>query len=69
MGQEHRSHGAHEHQHEPPFEEQIAEWCKTNMAAYKAPRQIRFVDALPKTATGKVLKRILRDQAAALQGK
>ena len=47
-------------------EEQIAEWCKTNMAAYKAPRQIRFVDALPKTATGKVLKRILRDQAAAL---
>ena len=50
-------------------EEQIAEWCKTNMAAYKAPRQICFVDALPKTATGKVLKRILRDQAAALQGK
>ena len=50
-------------------EEQIAEWCRTNMAAYKAPRQIRFLEALPKTATGKVLKRILRDQAAALKGK
>jgi len=50
-------------------EEQIAEWCKANMSAYKAPRHVRFVDALPKTATGKVLKRILRDQAAALKGK
>jgi long-chain acyl-CoA synthetase len=50
-------------------EEQIAEWCKANMSAYKAPRNVRFVDALPKTATGKVLKRILRDQAAALKGK
>jgi len=50
-------------------EEQVAEWCRTHMAAYKAPRQIRFLEALPKTATGKVLKRILRDQAAALKGK
>jgi len=50
-------------------EEQIAEWCKTNMSAYKAPRHVRFVDALPKTATGKVLKRVLRDQAAAPKGK
>ena len=50
-------------------EEQIAEWCQPNMSAYKAPRRIRFVDALPKTATGKILKRILRDQAAALKGK
>jgi long-chain acyl-CoA synthetase len=39
------------------------------MSVYKAPRQILFVDALPKTATGKVLKRILRDQAAALKAK
>lgn len=49
--------------------EEIAEWCRDNMSVYKAPRQIRFVDALPKTATGKVLKRVLRDQAAALKGK
>jgi len=45
----------------------IAEWCKINMAAYKAPRQVRFIDMLPKTASGKVLKRVLRDQAAALR--
>jgi len=50
-------------------EEQIVEWCRTNMAAYKAPRQVQFLDALPKTASGKVLKRILRDQAAALKAK
>jgi acyl-CoA synthetase (AMP-forming)/AMP-acid ligase II len=49
--------------------EQIVDWCRANMAVYKAPRQIRFVDALPKTASGKVLKRVLREQAAALQGK
>ncbi len=50
-------------------EEQIAEWCKNAMAAYKAPRHVRFIEALPKTATGKVLKRVLRDQAAASKGK
>ena len=50
-------------------EEQIVEWCRANMSVYKAPRQVRFVDALPRTATGKMLKRVLRDQAAALKGK
>src|SRR6266851_3089623 len=50
-------------------EEQLVEWCCANMAVYKAPRQVRFVDALPKTASGKVLKRVLREQAAALKGK
>jgi acyl-CoA synthetase (AMP-forming)/AMP-acid ligase II len=49
--------------------EQIVEWCCDNMSVYKAPRQVRFVDALPKTATGKVLKRVLREQAAALKGR
>ncbi|MGZ6141725.1 MAG: long-chain-fatty-acid--CoA ligase [Myxococcales bacterium] len=44
-------------------EEQLAEWCRTSMSVYKAPKQIRFVEALPKTATGKVLKRVLREQA------
>ncbi len=43
--------------------EQVIEWCRTNMSVYKAPRQIRFIDALPKTASGKVLKRVLREQA------
>jgi fatty-acyl-CoA synthase len=31
------------------------------MAVYKAPRRVLFVDALPRTATGKILRRALRD--------
>jgi len=46
-------------------EEEIAEWCRAEMAVYKAPRHVRFIDALPKTASGKILKRVLRDQARA----
>jgi long-chain acyl-CoA synthetase len=33
------------------------------MAAYKYPREIEIVDAIPKTATGKILRRSLRDRA------
>lgn len=46
-------------------EPQLVEWCRREMAVYKAPRTIRFVDALPKTASGKILKRALREQARA----
>src|SRR5262245_61282994 len=46
-------------------EPQIVEWCRGEMAVYKAPRQVRFVEALPKTASGKVLKRLLREKARA----
>ena len=34
------------------------------MAAYKYPRAIEFVDELPKTASGKILRRELRDQGS-----
>jgi long-chain acyl-CoA synthetase len=44
-------------------ERELIEWCRDEMAVYKAPRTIRFVAALPKTASGKILKRSLRDQA------
>jgi acyl-CoA synthetase (AMP-forming)/AMP-acid ligase II len=44
-------------------EDQLVAWCRAEMAVYKAPRTIRFVDALPKTASGKILKRALREQA------
>lgn len=37
-------------------------WCRENMAPYKAPREVRFLDALPATGAGKVLRRLLRDQ-------
>jgi acyl-CoA synthetase (AMP-forming)/AMP-acid ligase II len=40
--------------------EEIVAWCKGKMAAYKYPRIVEFVQELPKTASGKVLKRVLR---------
>ncbi|WP_286960916.1 MULTISPECIES: long-chain-fatty-acid--CoA ligase [Arsenicicoccus] len=39
--------------------EELREFCKARLAAYKYPRHISFVDALPKGATGKILKREL----------
>jgi long-chain acyl-CoA synthetase len=41
-------------------EDELISWCRDNMAAYKYPRIIEFRDALPMTATGKILKRELR---------
>ena len=45
--------------------ETLIAFCKERMAAYKYPRQIEFIDELPKTASGKVLRRELRDREAA----
>lgn len=47
----------------PTTEEQIIEFCSERMAAYKIPRIIDLVDSLPKNPTGKVLKRVLRQQS------
>jgi long-chain acyl-CoA synthetase len=41
-------------------ENEIIEFCKTNMASYKYPRFVEFRETLPMTATGKILKRELR---------
>jgi long-chain acyl-CoA synthetase len=38
----------------------VLAFCRERLAAYKCPREIRFVDALPKNTTGKVLKTRLR---------
>ena len=46
-------------------EEELIEHCKQRMADYKYPRQIEFLEELPKTPTGKFLRRELRDQARA----
>jgi acyl-CoA synthetase (AMP-forming)/AMP-acid ligase II len=42
-------------------EQQIVDWSREQMAVYKAPRQVRFLDKLPRTATGKILRRALRE--------
>jgi long-chain acyl-CoA synthetase len=41
-------------------EQEIIAYCKEHMAAYKYPRSVEIRDSLPKTATGKILKRELR---------
>jgi acyl-coenzyme A synthetase/AMP-(fatty) acid ligase len=38
--------------------------CRDHLAAYKTPQRVDIVAELPKSATGKILKRVLRDQAA-----
>jgi long-chain acyl-CoA synthetase len=42
--------------------DEIIAYCRRHMAAYKAPARVDFVSELPKSATGKILKRTLRDQ-------
>lgn len=49
-------------------ERELVEWCRAEMAVYKAPRAVRFVPALPKTGSGKIVKRDLREQARAGSG-
>jgi long-chain acyl-CoA synthetase len=41
-------------------EAELIEFCRDRMANYKSPRMIEFLEALPKTATGKFLRRELR---------
>jgi long-chain acyl-CoA synthetase len=48
-----------------PSQEAIIAHCKEHMAAYKAPTSVVFVDELPKSPIGKILRRELRDQALA----
>ncbi|WP_394782048.1 AMP-binding protein [Undibacterium sp.] len=40
----------------------IISWARENMATYKAPREVAFIDALPATGAGKVLRRLLKDR-------
>jgi long-chain acyl-CoA synthetase len=43
-------------------EQEIIDYCREKLAVYKAPAQVAFVGELPKSATGKILKRLLRQQ-------
>jgi fatty-acyl-CoA synthase len=42
-------------------EDDLKKHVKANLAAYKVPREVEFMDELPRTSTGKVLKRELKD--------
>jgi fatty-acyl-CoA synthase len=41
---------------------EIIEFCRANMAHFKCPKSVSFIDALPRTATGKIQKNVLRDK-------
>jgi len=42
-------------------EEEVVNYCKENLAAYKVPKLVEFVDELPKSVVGKILRRKLRE--------
>jgi long-chain acyl-CoA synthetase len=42
-------------------EGELLSWTKERVAAYKYPRKIQFIESLPMNATGKILKRALRN--------
>lgn len=48
-------------------EEEMIEYCRKNLAAYKVPRIIEFRSELPKTNVGKILRRALREEATKVQ--
>ncbi len=41
-------------------EEEVIAFCRKSLAAYKIPRSIAFIEELPKTAVGKILRREIR---------
>lgn len=46
----------------PDLEQELIDYCRSGIAHYKCPRSIDFVDELPRTETGKMQKRKLRDR-------
>ncbi|CDQ42062.1 long-chain-fatty-acid--CoA ligase [Virgibacillus salexigens] len=43
-------------------ETELIQFCRDNLASFKVPRLVEFVEDLPKTAVGKILKRALKEQ-------
>ncbi|MBS1786361.1 MAG: long-chain-fatty-acid--CoA ligase [Acidobacteria bacterium] len=43
-------------------EDDIIAFCRENLAHYKCPKSVSFIEALPRTATGKIQKNLLRDK-------
>jgi long-chain acyl-CoA synthetase len=43
-------------------EEELVSYCKENLAPYKVPKLLEFRDELPKSAVGKLLRRVLADE-------
>jgi acyl-CoA synthetase (AMP-forming)/AMP-acid ligase II len=47
---------------EAPTTDEVIDFCRGKLASYKLPRVVEFIDEIPRNLTGKILKRILREQ-------
>jgi len=47
-------------------EKEVMDFCKEHLAPYKCPQFVRFVDDIPKTATGKIKKNVVAEPFAEL---
>jgi long-chain acyl-CoA synthetase len=56
-------------QNETATEEEIISFCREKLAAYKSPKLVEFRTELPKSAVGKILRKVLRDEEAAKREK
>ena len=54
-------------EHQTATEAELIAYCRDRLASFKAPTRIEFRDELPKLPTGKVLRRVLREDARRLQ--
>ncbi len=41
--------------------DEVIQFCREKLAAYKAPKIVEFIDALPKSAIGKILRREIKE--------
>jgi crotonobetaine/carnitine-CoA ligase len=53
----------------PPSSQELFDWCAGRLAKSKRPRDISFVDELPRTSVGKIRKFLLKDPTAEISGK
>ncbi|HED66613.1 MAG TPA: long-chain-fatty-acid--CoA ligase [Planctomycetes bacterium] len=49
------------HEGERAEESELRAWCRERIAHYKVPREVRFLEELPRTGSGKVSKKVLRE--------
>jgi fatty-acyl-CoA synthase len=52
----------------PPAEDELIELCREHLASYKKPTSVVIVEDLPRNASGKVLKQVLREQVTISKG-
>ena len=46
----------------PQLEQELVDYCRARLAAYKCPRSVDFATTLPRDPSGKLYKRLLRDR-------